>query len=301
MRRGRRSPVGARTARLVWHSSSRRSRRSRQCRIQLGAQLGRRGFARFGKRSDHDPTARRQRIKTNRHLCSQPTGNPMTHDATADRSADDESYPRRVIRGQVSQQVHDECTAPGAGTTPDDGGEVTRPPHSVRPRNHESSCGLGSGRQGVAALAPASRDDGAPGACTHTQPEAVRLGTSAVVRLVGPLAHGRAPSRLFGLTTTKYQCARNSLLRVSQLAPGQGGRSAGARNPSTRWGPIYGTDPHRPGSNQARAELNTLLCAACSPPRRHAASVVRSAEPLLGSPAVPLAAGRHVLLGRSQS
>src|SRR6476619_1738037 len=50
-----------------------------------------------------------------------------------------------------------------------------------------------SGRQLAAALAATGGDDGATGAGTHPQPEAVRLRAAAVVRLEGALTHGQAP------------------------------------------------------------------------------------------------------------
>src|SRR3954464_7378303 len=51
-----------------------------------------------------------------------------------------------------------------------------------------------SGGELAPALAAPRRDDRAPGTGTHPQPEAVRLGAAAVVRLEGALAHGRTPS-----------------------------------------------------------------------------------------------------------
>ena len=47
----------------------------------------------------------------------------------------------------------------------------------------------GSGRQLVASLAPAIRQNGAAGTRTHAETEAVLTGTTAVVRLVRTLAH----------------------------------------------------------------------------------------------------------------
>ena len=47
----------------------------------------------------------------------------------------------------------------------------------------------GSGGQLGAPLAATGRQDGAAGAGAHAQPEAVHLGTTPVVGLVGPLAH----------------------------------------------------------------------------------------------------------------
>jgi hypothetical protein len=52
-----------------------------------------------------------------------------------------------------------------------------------------------SGREFAAALATPGLQDGASGAGSHPQTEAVGLGPAAVVRLEGPLAHGLAPSQ----------------------------------------------------------------------------------------------------------
>jgi hypothetical protein len=60
-------------------------------------------------------------------------------DAAADRLADHHSDPRRLFAGQVATHVHDEAAAPAAGTIADDGGELTGPPHSIRPRQHRPS------------------------------------------------------------------------------------------------------------------------------------------------------------------
>ena len=46
-----------------------------------------------------------------------------------------------------------------------------------------------------ASLAAARRQDGAAGAGAHAKAEAVLLGTTAVIRLKGPLAHCDTPER----------------------------------------------------------------------------------------------------------
>lgn len=75
-----------------------------------------------------------------------------------------------------------------------------RPPRTVaekssrrRRRSAAASTGIPvtSGRKGDATLSPTGREDRAPGAGAHAQPEAVGLRTPAVVRLVGALAHVR--------------------------------------------------------------------------------------------------------------
>jgi len=56
--------------------------------------------------------------------------------------------------------------------------------------------------QGAAALAAATRHDGATGARTHPQPETVHTGPAAVVRLESPLALGHGCFSSFGLVST---------------------------------------------------------------------------------------------------
>ncbi len=81
----------------------------------------------------------------------------------------------------------------GPATTANRCGEVGATPQSLRRGQHDYLAfrpdSAGSGRQPVAALGAAGRDDGAAGAGTHAQPETVGLRTPAVVRLVGALAH----------------------------------------------------------------------------------------------------------------
>src|ERR671928_1626286 len=60
-------------------------------------------------------------------------------------------------------------------------------------RRRRACAGSTSGGELLAALAPTGRQDGAAGAGTHTQPEAVGLGPAAVVRLERALAHEVLP------------------------------------------------------------------------------------------------------------
>src|SRR5882757_2490620 len=72
------------------------------------------------------------------------------------------------------------------------GREVLAPPQPILGRQHVMTC-TRSGGQAAAALATAVCQDGAAGAGTHPQAEAVGLGAAAVVRLEGALAHSGAP------------------------------------------------------------------------------------------------------------
>src|SRR4051812_11384088 len=56
-------------------------------------------------------------------------------------------------------------------------------------RRRRACAGNTSGGELLATLAPTAGDDRPAGAGAHPQPEAVRLGPTAVVRLEGALAH----------------------------------------------------------------------------------------------------------------
>src|SRR5215210_4485909 len=68
-------------------------------------------------------------------------------------------------------------------------------------RRRRACAGSTSGGELVATLAPAAGEDRATGAGAHPQPEAVRLGPTAVVRLERALAHEGLP-----LLTTSMRC-----------------------------------------------------------------------------------------------
>ena len=80
-------------------------------------------------------------------------------------------------------------------------------PRPARLPGHSGPTGVGSGRQLVAALGTAGRKDGTPGPGAHAQPEAVGLGTPAVVRLVSALAHVKTPSSYYIQGASKLQDA----------------------------------------------------------------------------------------------
>jgi hypothetical protein len=123
----------------------------------------------------------------------------MPDDASAHRLADDETNDRRVSPKIWAVMDHNRTTT-RTGTRPDNGRELASASHSVCLRQHDAevlsaiSTEIDSGRELFAALTAASGEDAAAGAGAHTQPEAVLLGATAVVRLVGALAHGGTPS-----------------------------------------------------------------------------------------------------------
>ncbi len=101
---------------------------------------------------------------------------------------------------------------------------------------------VGLSRQLVAALTAAPGEDGATGAGTHPQPEAVGLGATAVVRLEGALAHDGARSRVDGLPAPH---GRHQGVHAARRVEG---RADGRRAQTS---PRYGWPPG--GSNAAIA------------------------------------------------
>ena len=81
----------------------------------------------------------------------------------------------------------------------------------------------GLGGELVAALAAARGEDGAAGPRGHAQPEAVGLGTTAVVRLEGALAHGKGSLSAVVLEV---------VLAGDGAGTARGGRRSRARGPS---------------------------------------------------------------------
>ena len=82
-------------------------------------------------------------------------------------------------------QVDDRVGSAHTSSLPYRSAEVIRPDHPVRPGEHRVVL---RGELG-AALAAASGQNGAAGAGTHAETEAVHLGAAAVVRLESSLAH----------------------------------------------------------------------------------------------------------------
>jgi len=108
----------------------------------------------------------------------------------------------------VGSDVDDDQRIPCSRSLSDRGGEIRWVNHAVRARQHR---GVSGGQLG-AALAAAGGVDCAASAGAHAQAEAVRLRTTTVVGLVGPLGgHGNSPRRgvvshsvSVGLSTRKH-------------------------------------------------------------------------------------------------
>ena len=100
----------------------------------------------------------------------------------------DEAAVALLVGSDVDDNQWISCTR----SVSDRGGEIRWVNHAVRARQHR---GVSGGQLG-AALAAAGSQNGAAGAGRHAQTEAVRLRTTTVVGLEGPLGgHGNSPRR----------------------------------------------------------------------------------------------------------
>jgi hypothetical protein len=144
--------------------------------------------------------------------------------------------------------MNDQSPTAGSTATADRCGEVRATPQSLRRGKHgyldiPTGLNAGSGRQRAAALGTARRKDGATGTGAHAQPETVGLGTAAVVRLIGALAHVRTPSSTSSggirCKTPLYQSAAEQPLNPThggcsgQPYPGSARRHAGTPRSAT--------------------------------------------------------------------
>jgi len=134
---------------------------------------------------DDDAGAWLDAVEALRHQVSQSALHTVAHDGVAHGFRYDETHQGAGHWWVVeAEQVHDEGGVPTSHTTAHREREVASLTHPVRRAQH------GSGRELRAPLATTSREDRAAGAGTHTETEAVHLGTTPVVRLKSPLGHG---------------------------------------------------------------------------------------------------------------
>jgi hypothetical protein len=118
-----------------------------------------------------------------------------------------------------------------------------------------------SGRQLATTLAATGRHDRATRAGTHAQPESVRLGATAVVRLEGALAHGRTPS----LSRSDARCRVIACVR-SATRSGDGVAELERRTAQTV--PRYGSRASQVKPTVAESGKLHPLSAAFPPTRR---------------------------------
>jgi hypothetical protein len=110
----------------------------------------------------------------------------------------------RAVTAGADQQVPGQQRAPGPGPVTDGGGELRPPPH---PCLHGKHCCPPAGHRcrtsdadPCPALAPPRRQHRPARPGPHAQPEPVRLGAPAVIRLERSLAHRNSSSALLGLS-----------------------------------------------------------------------------------------------------
>lgn len=153
---------------------------------------------------------------------------PSNLGADASRGFCAQSYPQPWIRQNRPWSVRRPPWG-RAGERPWSIGRRARPgaPFAQNRLNGATGAPLAapSGRELGAALAAASGQDRAACARAHTQPEAVGLGTTPVVRLEGPLAHELLQERwsIAVVTSTGEE-------RLAQAVPRCGGHAKGANN-----------------------------------------------------------------------
>lgn len=124
---------------------------------------------------------------------AKPSADSVAHHRVADGSTDDQTEPRspRARPVLVKGYVNDDEPPPPLDTLTDHRVEIPGAVETVgfgQHRYERRRATTDSGRQRRAALAAARRDGGAASPGPHTQAKAVHLGTTAVVRLEGPLA-----------------------------------------------------------------------------------------------------------------
>jgi hypothetical protein len=129
------------------------------------------------------------------HYVAEPAFDRVTRHRIAHCLGNDESGTRpfgacriRCVLG--CHQVHDDRPSGRPPPSSHRQGEIL-PTAKARARGQHRVSRLTSGREGGATLGPAGRQDRAPGAGAHAQPEAVGLRAPTVVRLEGALAHVR--------------------------------------------------------------------------------------------------------------
>jgi hypothetical protein len=209
---------------------------------------------------DKQATVRKQ-SQALAHQVAQPAADPVAYDRPTDDSADHEPHSGRGrplgltrVTRDTGDVVRDEVMdhQAGPGTTPPAAhhqGEVGTLPHSIAGGQHAYERRVASDGQLGAALAAAPGQDRPARAGPHAQPEAVRLGAAAVVRLEGTLAHfglqccgrdaDRSTDQYRGIGVWVGTGARVTGRRTSRQDPGARDPCDGRRCGSTvvRYGP----------------------------------------------------------------
>ncbi len=192
---------------------------------------------------------------------AQPARHPVPDHGPTDCSTDHKSHFGTQIGAH--RQVHRQWRIGGAGAGQvDDDGAASRPATPLHPRREVVAAGQSggsgqqreisgrrrSGRQFDATLATPGRQDRAPGAGTHAQPEPVGPRAATVVRLERTLAlaHGcRSPGAV----------VRVDMGEGAQECPPVGGRRPEPRRP--------GPEPSKPASRVTVRATRRYIDGAC--------------------------------------
>lgn len=170
----------------------------------------------------------------------------LAHDETRTRRGS--ALPRRMRVRCTAAKVDDEKRASGPASSAYRGREVLAPPQPMLGRQHDVMTCTRSGGQAGATLATAGRQDGAAGTGAHTQPEAVGLRATTVVRLEGALAHSGAPVMIRWLAGCRLAVTVRP--RVARITP----ECTASRSPNVPWwGHWYVICAHR---RQAAAAID---------------------------------------------
>lgn len=145
------------------------------------------------QRTYYNDTAGRERGVVVVAQVTQLTGDPMTHDGTADGFGYDKAAPGRPRPIDALLDMHHEAATRDAAPTANSSPEVGAAMYPLLVAEHRAVRPLGALRRDAAAtLATTRGKNRASGAGAHAQTETVRLSATTVIGLERPLAHWRA-------------------------------------------------------------------------------------------------------------
>lgn len=159
-----------------------------QRHVEIGPQLGGGTAGRVRRGPQHKSAGSGQLRQPVARQVPQPSAHPVPYDGVSHRASHDQADPRGSGVGRRRQvEVRHHGTGGRSPAAPHDDGELRPLTQPVLRRQHDPRPT--SGRQLGAALAPPSGQDRPAGTRPHPQPEPMRLGAAAVVRLKRALAH----------------------------------------------------------------------------------------------------------------
>jgi len=158
---------------------------SQRC-VELGSEVRRLVIGCRRQSADHHARAGRHGVESVAHQVTKSALDPIACHGVADGPTHDETDAGGpTVRPQ--DDVGDQRRLCGSNSGADGRAELVAAGHPLVTRKHRER----SGRQLCAALATTVGQDGPAGAGAHAEAEAVLLGTTTVVGLVGALAHDR--------------------------------------------------------------------------------------------------------------